>query len=264
MADIPATLVKQLRDMTSAGMMDCKRALEETGGDLDEAVKLLREKGQASAAKRSERETTEGIVLARVGDGCGTMIAVGCETEPVSKNSDFRLFAERVLQVVEQGGPDAAEGLEADRVELVAKLGENIAVRGAARYETGDGEVVYAYVHPPANKIGALVRLHGPEELAKLLAQHVSWTNPAYTSRDEIPEADIAAEREIYERLPDVASKPDEIRAKIVDGMLQKRFFAERVLLEQAWIFDESLTVGKALAEHGAEVREFVRFALSG
>jgi elongation factor Ts len=259
---IPAALVKELRDATSAGMMDCKRALEETGGDLDEAIKLLREKGMASAAKRAERETTEGTVLARVENGRGTLIAVGCETEPVSKNDDFRSFAEHVLQVADEQGPDALDALEAERVELVAKIGENVAVRGAARYEAESGEVVYAYVHPPANKIGVLVRVKGTSELAKMLAQHISFANPAYAGRDEIPEADIAAEREIYERLPDVASKPAEIRAKIVDGMLQKRFFAERVLTDQTWIYDDSITVGKALAEHSAEVRDFVRFAL--
>jgi elongation factor Ts len=262
MAEIPAALVKQLRDMTGAGMMDCKRALTETDGDLDEAVKLLREKGVASAAKRAERETTEGIVLARVENGRGTLVAVGCETEPVSKNADFRLFAEHVLQVADEQGPEAVDALEHERVELVAKIGENVAVRGAARFEAKNGEVVYAYVHPPANKIGVLVRVKGSPELAKMLAQHISFANPAYLDRAQIPESEIVAEREIYERLPDVTSKPDEIRAKIVDGMLQKRFFAERVLLDQPWIHDDSLTVGKVLREHGAEVRDFVRFAL--
>jgi elongation factor Ts len=264
MAEITAALVKQLRDATGAGMMTCKQALQETGGDLEAAQKLLREKGLAAAAKRAERETTEGIVLARVEGARGTMVAVGCETEPVSKNADFRAFSERVLDAVAAGGPGAEAGLEEERVALVAKIGENVAVRGAARFEAENGEVVYAYVHPPANKIGVLVRVKGSEELAKLLAQHISFANPAYTTRDEIPQAEVDAEREIYEKLPDVAGKPEEIRAKIVDGMLLKRFFAERVLADQAWIHDDSLTVGKALAERGAEVREFVRFALAG
>jgi len=190
------------------------------------------------------------------------MVAVGCETEPVSKNADFRRFAEHALRVTADEGPQAVSGLEDERVELVAKIGENVAVRGAARFDAADGEVVYAYVHPPANKIGVLVRVNGTPELAKMLAQHISFANPAYTTRQEIPEAEIAAEREIFERLPDVASKPADIRAKIVDGMLQKRFFSERVLVDQSWIYDDSITVGKALAEHGAEVRDFVRFAL--
>jgi elongation factor Ts len=264
MAGVTASLVKELRDMTGAGMMDCKRALEETDGDVEGAQKLLREKGLAAAAKRAERATTEGVVLARVEGTAGAMVAVGCETEPVSKNEEFRAFAERVLDAVEAGGPGAESGLEDDRIALVARIGENVVVRGTARFGAGDGESVVAYVHPPANRIGVLVRLKGSPELARMLAMHISFANPAYATRDEIPAADIAAEREIYEKLPDVAAKPEDIRAKIVDGMLVKRFFAERVLADQAWIHDDSLSVGKALAEHGAEVREFVRFALGG
>ena len=112
MADVPATLVKELRELTGAGMMDCKRALQDSGGDLDEAAKLLREKGMAAATKRAGRETTEGIVLAQVENGTGTLVAVGCETEPVSKNADFREFADRVLAVVHEAGPDAVAQLE--------------------------------------------------------------------------------------------------------------------------------------------------------
>jgi elongation factor Ts len=245
-------------------MMDCKRALEETEGDLEAAQKLLREKGMAAASKRATRETTEGVVLARVDDGTGTMVAIGCETEPVSKNADFREFAEHVLQVAHEQGPDAVESLEDERVDLVAKLGENIAVRGAARFEAENGEVVHAYVHPPANKIGVLVRATSTPELAKLLAMHISFANPLFSRRDEIPADAVQAEREIYEKLPDVVSRPEQVRDKIVEGMLQKRFFSQSVLGEQEWIHDSSLTVAKALAERGAEVREFVRFALAG
>ncbi len=264
MSTVTAGLVKELRDLTGAGMMDCKRALEETGGDVEGAQKLLREKGIATAGKRSERETTEGVVLARVDGGIGTIVAVGCETEPVSSTQEFRAFAEHVLETAHVAGPEAAEQLEGERVELVAKLGENIALRGTARMTAAENEVVSAYVHPPANKIGVLLRAASTPELARLVAMHISFANPSYLTRDDVPEEAIAAEREIYEKLPDVAAKPEEIRAKIVDGMLQKRFFAESVLADQAWIHDDSLTVGKALAEHGAEVREFVRFALAG
>jgi elongation factor Ts len=263
MADVPATLVKELRDLTGAGMMDCKRALQETGGDLDEATKLLREKGLAAATKRAGRETTEGVVLARLENGTGTLVAVGCETEPVSKNSDFRDFAERVLAVAHEHGPDGVGRLEEDRVALVAKLGENIAVRGAERYVAGNGETVAAYVHPPAHKIGVLVETTSSPELARMLAMHIAFANPRYLARSEVPEAAVAEERAVYEKLPDVASKPDEIRAKIVEGMLQKRFFAESVLADQAWVHDDSLSVAKALAEHAAEVRAFVRFSLA-
>ena len=264
MSAVTAGLVKELRDLTGAGMMDCKRALEETGGDVEAAQKLLREKGIAAAGKRADRETTEGVVLARVDGATGTMVAVGCETEPVSATPEFQTFAEHVLETAHVVGPDDVEQLEDERVELVAKLGENIALRGAARMTADEGEVVAAYVHPPANKIGVLVRAAATPELARLVAMHISFANPSYVTREEVPEAAVAEEREIYAKLPDVAAKPEDIRAKIVDGMLQKRFFADSVLTDQAWIHDDSLTVAKALAEHGAEVREFVRFALAG
>ena len=263
MTEIPASLVKELRDRTGAGMMECKRALVEANGDLDEAQRLLRERGIASAGKRAGRETTEGKVLARIDDGRGAIVAVGCETEPVSKNEEFLEFARRVLELVESEGPDAAAQLEQERVELVGRIGENIELRGAARLEATDGEVISSYVHPPAEKIGVLVRMNGTPELARLLAMHISFANPRYAARDEVPEADVENERAIYEKLPEVSSKPEEVRPKIVEGMLTKRFYAESVLADQAWIHDPSRTVGQALAEHGAEVREFVRYALA-
>jgi len=263
MAEIPATLVKQLRDETGAGMMDSKRALQETEGDLDAAKKLLREQGMAEAGKRAGKETTEGIVLARVSGDVGTLVAIGCETEPVSKNDEFRAFAEKVLDVVERDGPDAVASLEEERVELVGKIGENVAVRGASRFERqSDDEVISAYVHPPANKIGVLVRGKGPEDVARLLAMHISFAAPLYAHRDEIPEEDLVTERSILEKLPDVQSKPEEIRPKIVEGMLAKRFFGQTVLPDQEWIHDTGKSVEKALAEHELEVREYERYAL--
>ena len=163
--EIPAGLVKQLREETGAGMMDCKRALQETGGDVEAAKRLLRERGMAEAGKRAGRETTEGIVLSRVGDDRGTLVAVGSETEPVSKNDAFLAFARKVLETVDQNGPDAADDLEDERVDLVGKIGENIAVRGASRFERDGEETIAAYVHPPANKIGVLVKVRGSAEL---------------------------------------------------------------------------------------------------
>ena len=140
MTEISAALVKQLRDATSAGMMDCKRALQETDGDFDEAVKLLREKGMASAAKRADRSTSEGKVGVEVHDGAGAIVAIGCETEPVSNNEEFLAYAEAVLHAVFARGADAAAELEDKRVELAAKLGENIQVLGAKKLEAADGE----------------------------------------------------------------------------------------------------------------------------
>ncbi len=261
---IPASQVKELRDLTGAGMMDAKRALVESEGDLEEAQRLLRERGMAAASKREGRETKEGLVLTRIGGGRGAIVAVGCETEPVSNNEAFAAFAERLLDLVEQEGPEAAGDLEEERVDLVAKLGENIEVRGAARLEAGDGETLADYVDPPARKIGVLLRAQATPELARLLAMHISFAAPQYLVRGEVPEDEIRQEREIYEKLPDVVSKPEHIRAQIVEGMIVKRLYAESVLLEQPWIHDTSLTVEQALAEHGAEVREFVRYSVAG
>jgi elongation factor Ts len=260
---ISASLVKELRDQTGAGMMDAKRALEETNGDVEAAQKLLRERGMAEAGKRAGRETSEGEVLATVSGHVGTMVAVGCETEPVSKNERFLGFAEKLLETVEGGGDPAS--LEPERQELVATLGENVQVRGTARLEARDGESLAEYVHPPANKIGVLVHVKGENPAAaRQLAMHISFAAPRYASRVDVPEEDIAAEREIYSKQPDIQSKPEDVREKIVEGMLGKRFFAENVLADQAWIHDTNLTVGKALEQAGLELVAFERFALAG
>lgn len=265
MAEIPASQVKQLRDETGAGMMDAKRALQEVDGDFEGAKKLLRERGMAEAGKRAGRETTEGIVLARVSEPHGTLVAVGCETEPVSKNEAFRAFAQRVLDAVEQNGREAVESLEQERMELVGKLGENIVVRGVTRFQKqADDEVLMAYVHPPANKIGVLVRAKGPAEIARQLAMHIAFAAPLYASRGEISEEDLATEREIFAKLPEVQARPEEHREKIVAGMLSKRFFGQNVLPDQEWIHDTGKTVAKALEEHELEVLEYQRYALAG
>jgi elongation factor Ts len=266
---ISAALVKELRDQTGAGMMDCKRALVETNGDLEAARKLLRERGIAQAGKRAGRATTEGKVGYRVAeDGSrGTMVAIGCETEPVSNNDEFLSFAKRVLEAVEQNGPGAEASLEDERVQLVAKLGENVTVAGAARFEAVDGGVVDGYAHPPANKLGALVQVRGgSRELARHVAMHVVASTPQWIGREDVPADVLQAEREIFANSDEVLSKPEQAREKIVDGMLNKRFFAAQVLAEQPWIHDASgkKTVGQALQDAGAEVLEFERLALAG
>lgn len=261
---ISASQVKELREATGAGMMECKRALVESGGDFEEAKRLLRERGMAAAGKRAGRETTEGKVLAKVDERVGALAAVGCETEPVAKNDRFLAFARSVLDLVYEEGPDAVENLEEERTQLVGLIGENILVVGAARMEAGEGEVLASYIHPPAKKIGVLVRARATPELARLVAMHIAASKHSrFLTREDVPDEAVAEEREIYEKLPDVASKPEGIRPKIVEGMLAKRLFAESVLVDQTWIHDENLTVGQALDEHGAEVLEFVRFSVS-
>jgi elongation factor Ts len=262
--EISASQVKELRDRTGAGMMDAKRALQETEGDLDAAQRLLREQGMAAAGKRAGRATTEGEVLSTISGDLGVLVAVGCETEPVSKTREFLDFAEAVLEAVESGGSDAVEGFEEQRLELVGKLGEQVEIRGAARLEAADGELLAEYVHPPANKIGVLVKLGaGDPALGRRVAQHISFGAPRYRTADEIPEAELAEERAIYEQQPDVQSKPEEVRAKIVEGRLRKEFLSRVSLAEQQWIHDTSKTVAQALSDEGAEVLEFVRYALA-
>jgi elongation factor Ts len=266
-AEISAALVKELRDRTGAGLMDCKRALQETNGDLDAAITLLRERGMAQAAKRAGRETTEGKVGYRLADdgSKGTMVAVGCETEPVSNNDEFLAYAKKVLEVVEEKGVGAESTLEEERVAVSAKLGEHIAVVGGARFEAVGGGLVAAYAHPPANKLGVLVQVRGGNaELGRKLAMHIAASNPQWIGREDVPEETLAAEREIYANSDEVQSKPEQAREKIVEGMLNKRFFGANVLVDQEWIHESSKSVGQALKEAGAEVLEFERFALSG
>ena len=265
MTEISAALVKELRDLTGAGMMDCKRALQDTNGDLEAAQKLLRERGMASAAKRAGRETTEGKVGYRVADDAkrGVIVAVGSETEPVSNNEEFLAFAAKVLEAVEAEGPGAEQKLDEERQELAAKLGENIVVAGAARFEAVDGAVIEGYAHPPANKLGVLVQLRGGSDgLARKVAMHIAASAPGWVGREDVPPDIVTAEREIYANSDEVLSKPEQARDKIVEGMLNKRFFAAQVLTEQQWIHDTAKTVGEALGEEGAEVLEFERLQL--
>ena len=248
--------------------MDCKRALEETEGDLDAARTLLRERGMASAGKRAGRETTEGLVGFIVDGSVGSIVGIGCETEPVSKNDEFQEFAIRVLHGIHADGPEVTTSLDEERIELIAKLGENIVVVNPTRYEAPEGNVLAAYAHPPANKIGVLVELQGgSEELARQLAMHISFAAPEWTTRDDVPTEVLAAERSIFENSDEVQSKPEAAREKIVDGMLNKRFFGATpggALVEQAWIHEPSKTVGQAVSEAGASVARFVRISVAG
>ena len=263
MTEITAAMVKELRDATSAGMMECKRALQETSGDCDEAVKLLREKGMASAAKRADRATSEGKVGVMVRSNVGVIAAIGCETEPVSNNEDFLAYAEKVLTAVFDG--KEADSLEDERVELAAKLGENIQVVGAKRIEASDGDVLAHYVHGPANKVGALVRTKGDPDVSRSLALHLTFARPTYGARDEVPQELVDAEREILANSDEVKSKPENVREKIVEGQLNKKFYGESVLTEQTWYRGDESTasVGKFLEEKGVELLDYAWYAVA-
>jgi elongation factor Ts len=257
-------MVKQLRDATSAGMMDCKRALQETDGDFDEAVKLLRERGMAQAAKRADRATSEGKVGVMVRDDVAAIAAVGCETEPVSNNDDFLAYAEKVLRTVFEGGDPST--LEDERVDLAGRLGENIQVVGFKRLAASDGERLSYYVHAPANKVGAVVQTKGGDEpAARSLALHLTFARPTYSTRDEVPQELVDSEREILSNSEEVLSKPENVREKIVEGQLNKKFYGESVLTEQTWYrADESTgTVAQYLKERGVELVDYAWYAVA-
>jgi elongation factor Ts len=266
MADIPAALVKKLRDETGAPMMDCKRALVEANGDYDAGLRLIRERGQAQALKRADRSTSEGLVGYRLADdgSKAAMVAVGCETEPVSKNEEFQAFAKKVLDIVDEKGAGAESELDEERTALVAKLGENVVVVGTAHYEATNGEFISAYAHPPANKLGVLVQMKGGDpDLGRKVAMHIAASNPQWIDRDTVPAATVTEEREIYANSDEVQSKPEQARDKIVEGMLNKKFFGANVLLDQEWVHDSSKTVAQALKEAAAEVVDFQRFSVA-
>jgi elongation factor Ts len=262
--DIPAKLVMELRGETGAPMMDAKRALQESNGDMEEAKRWLRERGMAQAAKRADRETKEGLVGYRIAGTKGTIVAVGCETEPVSKNDEFQSFAKKVLDTVDDGGVGAESQLDEERTALTAKLGENIVVVGSAQFTAGDDELVTGYAHPPANKLGVLVLMRGgDEDLGRKVAMHVAALNPRWVTRDVVPAESVDEERDIFANSDEVLSKPEQAREKIVEGMLNKRFFQANVLVDQEWVHDSSKTVGQALKEAGAEVVDFARLSVS-
>jgi elongation factor Ts len=267
-SEIPATLVKQLRDMTGAGMMDCKRALEETNGDLETAVTVLRKWGMASADKKQERSTKDGLVGYIVGDGKGSILGIGCESDFVAKNDEFKAFGEKVLKAIHAEGDTAVARFEDERKELISKLGENIVLIDGTRYEAPNGDVLAGYAHPPANKIGVLVELAGgTPELARQLAMHISFATPKWTTRADVREDTVAAERQIFLNTNEVRSKPEAAREKIVDGMLAKRFFAATpggVLVDQVWIHEPAKSVGQVLEEAGASVVRFTRVSVAG
>ena len=245
---------------------DCKRALVEADGDYDAGLRLIRERGQAQALKRADRSTSEGLVGYRLADdgSKAAMVAVGCETEPVSKNEEFQAFAKKVLDIVDEKGAGAESELDEERTALVAKLGENVVVVGTAHYEATNGEFIAAYAHPPANKLGVLVQMKGGDpDLGRKVAMHIAASSPQWIDRDTVPAAAVTEEREIYANSDEVQSKPEQARDKIVEGMLNKKFFGANVLLDQEWVHDSSKTVAQALKEAGAEVVDFQRFSVA-
>ena len=266
---ISADTVKQLRERTGAGMMECKKALVETGGDLDAAAELMRKQGLAKADKKATRIAAEGVIaVERSADGlAAAMVEVNCETDFVAREHDFRAFARAVagravverpqtLDALLQAKLDGAETIEERRRALVAKIGENIGVRRFAVLVTP--QHLGAYAH--GTRIGALVAVKGGDaQLAHDLAMHVAASNPRYLSQREVPAEVIAKEREILSEQAQGEGKPPEIVAKMVEGRLRKSL-GEITLLGQPFVKDPDTTVEKLLKGAGAQVVAFERF----
>ena len=267
---VTAAMVKELRERTGAGMMECKKALVEAQGDMDAAIESLRKSGLAQADKKAGRIAAEGrIALAVSDDGRqAVMVEVNCETDFVAKDESFNAFAESVAQNTLADNPADIEALletqvdgatvEEARQALVSKIGENIQVRRFVRAST-DG-LIGAYVH--GGRIGVLVDLEGgSEELARDLAMHVAAMSPEFVSADDVPEPVIAREKDILVAQAEGTGKPPEIIEKMVEGRLRKHL-AGITLLGQAFVKDSDLTVAQLLDQSGAAVRGFNRLAV--
>jgi len=269
---ITAGLVKELRERTGAGMMECKKALVESGGDIDAAIEAMRKSGQAKAAKKAGRTAADGVVVvASSADGkAGVMLEVNSETDFVAKDASFTAFAEAVtaraltsrvadaqalseLALVEGEDGSVAQAREA----LVAKIGENIQLRRLVRFDDAKGEL-YSYRH--GVRIGVLVEIEGGDAgLGKDIAMHIAATNPMCASANEVPAETLAKEKDIFRSQARDSGKPENIVEKIIDGRVRK-YLEEVTLLGQAFIKDPDVRVEKLLEKQGARVLRFARF----
>ncbi|MFM1885081.1 MAG: hypothetical protein RL026_238 [Pseudomonadota bacterium] len=270
--NITADSVRQLRERTGAGMMECKKALVETQGDLEAAAELMRKQGLAKADKKATRVAAEGVIaLARAADGkAAVLVEVNCETDFVARGDDFTAFAAQVAALALASAPADVEALAAAalpaggtvddvRRALIAKIGENISVRRFVRVESTG--VLGSYLH--GTRIGTLVALEGgDEQLGRDLAMHVAASNPAYLSAADVPEEAKAKERairiDIMKNDEKNKGKPENILAKIVEGGMNK-WLGEITLMGQPFVKDDSLSVEKLLAKSGAKVVRFER-----
>ena len=287
MAEITASLVKELRESTGAGMMDCKKALTETDGDLDAAIDWLRKKGLSAAAKKSGRVAAEGLIGVATKGNRGAMVEVNAETDFVARNDSFQDFAGKVSELVTHFGddlealkgeafPGTGRSVGDELTHQIATIGENMSIRRAVVLEVEPG-VVSAYVHnqvsPGLGKIGVLVALQSGgdaeklSELGRQVAMHIAAAQPQSISTDDLDQQSVDRERQVLADQARASGKPEEIIEKMVQGRLRK-FYEEVVLLEQTWVIDGESKVGdildKAGKEMGAEIKVigFERFNL--
>ena len=267
---ISAALVKELRERTGAGMMDCKKALTQTDGNIDQGIELLRTLGVASAEKKSGRIAAEGVIVQLIsGDKfSGVLVEVNCETDFAAKDNSFKEYSTAVALCLLAGDQNTIEDLEESelhpgisvnqaRQELISKIGENISVRRFDRLRSPDG-LVAGYLH--GGRIGVLVSMDKREaELGKDIAMHIAASRPICVAEDDVPEEVIEAERSIFTAQAKESGKSDDIVARMVDGKL-KKFMKENTLLGQAYVKDPDITVGDLIAGVDAKVCEMLRY----
>lgn len=272
MAQITAAIVKELRERTGAGMMDCKKALVATEGDMEKAIDFLREKGLSQAAKKAGRVAAEGAVVAYVTEdgNTGAIVEVNCETDFVGKNENFQALAKSIAELIVKTNPADVDALLASEMdgktvkdvvtEAIAKIGENISVRRFVRYESAEGKV-YSYIHG-GGKIGVLVDMKGGDaELGKDIAMQVAAANPQFLNRNEVPDSELEHEKDILTEQARNEGKPENIIAKMVMGRINK-YYKEVCLVDQEFIRDGDLTISKLLKSKNADVARFARFQL--
>ena len=269
---ITASMVKELRTTTGAGMMDCKKALVEAGGDVAKAVDILREKGLSQAAKKASRIAAEGAVVSYIADNgkVGAVVEVNCETDFVGKNENFQELARSIAKHVVEPNPTDVEALLASTMndktvkeivtEAVANMGENISIRRFVRYESKEGEV-FSYIHG-AGKIGVLVEMKGADaELGKDISMQVAAANPSYMDRSEVSDEELEHEKNVLREQARNEGKPDAIIEKMVLGRVNK-YYKEVCLVDQPFIKDGDISISKLLKSKGAEIVRFTRFQL--
>lgn len=270
MAEITASMVKDLRERTGLGMMECKKALTETDGDMGAAEDLLRIKSGAKASKAAGRVAAEGVIGSFISaDGkTGALVEINCETDFVAKNEDFLAFAKVIAQLAAQSATTdvaalsamtmpAGGSVEEVRQALIMKLGENLSIRRVAYYATAGRLAVYLH----GSKIGVMVDLDGDEALGKDIAMHIAASKPVCVSKDQVSSGLLDKEREIYTAQAADSGKPADIVAKMVEGRISK-FLAEITLLGQPFVKNPDQTVEKLLAEKKAKVNGFTMFAV--
>lgn len=264
MVEISAMLVKELREETNVGMMECKKALVEAGGNKQEAIRILRERGLAIAGKKASRTAKEGQIAAdiRQGGKLGALVEVNCETDFVARNEAFQEFLRRVVEKALTVTGDLAEAMKDELTERISKIGENIVIRRSVRYQVSQPGIVASYIHL-GGKVGVLVEVgcdrEGTEKLApfrdlvKDITLHIAAAQPQYLSRHDVPAEVIKSESDIYAK--QVENKPPPIVQKIVAGKLEK-FYQQVCLLEQAFVKDPDISVAELLATRGKELAE--------